>query len=526
MSAEAPDTGAPAAGASEAAPTADGSGGVAPAADEEGSASAERSSVLRRAIAVVTEITETHVVVVWILAVALAVWVMEGSVLHPESRNRLPLYVRKASLFSIVFDAGQDMLPRPRQVSFVFDVVDAHFVRFCAQRGFPHFLSVTHYVFGLFVALALWRFLNRHVTNNRLVSLLITATLLSSRSFEMGTFFRTAKIGAALVVALMINVLADLLAHPPGWRGQSRKLAAYAALMFFLTSVGGLFDEQSVAMTLVFLVLLVGWSIVRRNAVCAAAGGGVAIGLAFVFVYYRWIFPRVFASVNHTPMSYDFQTSVPKGVLTKSAIYSDSAELLLDTAGCLFGNLTRVQVSLGILLVLGIWFVRRRSRKGASTAQPVATNAIAKAADGWTIFLFVAVLGSLWLLNVGLVLKHPPVVWPDVRTAYYWLPEATCLAFLVPWVVARVHQLLPTTTPSRRSFWTALVLVGCVASNVVKLPDHFAMLKSGHLAKEFASTKKFIAALRDPAVAVSTYGSEPVNDLIYVMLKNRHPRTH
>lgn len=471
----------------------------------------------RRAYAAATNASPTYVFVVWLGSVVLAIWLLEGSVFHPEMRVRIPLYLRRASLYSIIFDAAQDSIPRPRQVSFIFDVLDAYFVRACAHRGFPHFLSLTHYVFSLFIGLSLWRFLNRYVTKNRVISLLVVAMLLFSRFFEIGTFFRSAKIGAALVVALMLNVMADLLSQAPGWRGKTRKLAGYMAGMFALTSVGALFDEQSVAMTLACTVVLVGWSIVRRNAACAAGASGAALGLGFVVAYYRWIFPRVFASVNHSAMNYDFQTGVPKDVLTKSKIYWDSFELTLDTAGSVLGNMSRPQLVVAILVVLGVWFFRR---KAPITITP---GAVVQPADRWAILLFVLTLGALWVLNVGMVLKHPPVVWPDVRTVYYWLPAATCFAFLVPWIVARLSLLLPTAAPARRTTWTIVTLAGFVAINLVTLPAHYETLKAGHLKGDFAFTKKYLPALRDPEAARATFGREPVNDPVYMLLRNPHP---
>lgn len=490
-------------------------------------------ALLRQAGSAIGDISATHVFVAWIVSVFVAVWVLEGGLLHPEIRVRMPLYLRHASLFSIIFDAAQDTIPRPRQISFIFDVVDAYFIQACSRRGYPHFLSFTHHVFSLFIMLSLWRFMNRYVTKNRGISLLFIMTVLFSRAFELAAIFRTAKIGAALSIALMINVLADLLTHPLQWRRKSLELAGWAAILFVLAIVGALFDEQSIALTLVVTVVLVGWSILRRNAACAAGAAGAAVGLGFTGAYYRWIFPKIYLSVNHVSMTYDFQTSVPNDVLTNGKIYWDSLELMLDTAGCLLGNLTRSQVIAGIVCVVGIWVVHsknalraREAGMGEISSTGTATGLLVKPADGWAVLLFLLALGALWVLNVGLVLKHPAVLWADVRIAYYWLPAATCIAFLVPWIVARIDLLFSPTVPGRRATLAIGVLVLFVGSNLMALPDHLATLKSGHIAPDFAATKQLLPALKDPVKAREVYGREPVNDPIYMLLKNRHPPTH
>jgi hypothetical protein len=345
-------------------------------------------------------------------------------------------------------------------------------------------------------------------------------------------------VGAALMTAVTINVLADILTwrEPRSGAGRWHKPWVYGLVVFLLAVAGALFDEQSVFMTVLLTGILGLWALLRRSAACAMVAGAAVASLGVVFAYYRWVYPRLYAFVNNTPANYDFQTSIPMWELKTFAIYRDAAGLLVDTARCVLGNVTPFQLSVATAILLAISFVARgedvrlgtaAGRHASPANRPALANettSLAKPADGWAILLFVVMLGSLWVLNVGMVLKHPPVLWEDVRIGYYWLPAATCIAFGVPWFVARVGQLVPAASPVGRRKVLTVTLVAMIGANLWTLPEHFHVLQTGSIASAFAKTKRLFVALAVPDPEQQQY-EWPFSDPIYTLLSARRSRS-
>jgi hypothetical protein len=90
--------------------------------------------------------------------------------------------------------------------------------------------------------------------------------------------------------------------------------------------------------------------------------------------------------------------------------------------------------------------------------------------------LFVGWLVMLILMNALMVLRHEPLIWPDVRTHYYWIPTTTLVLLgctLAVWVL------------QNKFGWPAWVLriglAACVISNISALPEHDRIARGGHL---------------------------------------------
>jgi hypothetical protein len=455
-------------------------------------------STLRALYQRVADVSERHVVAVWVLSVVLSVFLMEGGILHPEIRERLPVHLSRTSLVRIIFNSHMDTIPRPRQVSFLVDIIDAHFLRACAHAGFPHFLSFSHYAFTLLIALALWRFLKRYVTANNVIALLVTALLLSSRAFEITAFFRSAKAGAALVCAFTINLVADLVSWEPklGFRDalKNQRVWGYCGLLFALTAIGALFDEQSVFLSVLAVGLLLAWAVLRRHAVSLLGASATMASLALVFIYYRWWFPKLYAHVNGIAIDYGYQTTLPPGPLRLGRLSLDALFLTVDTAAAVFGNVTRFQAYVVMIALVAIPLYLRKLRIEVAA--------------------FVLVMGAVCVMNVGMIVKHPAVVWPDVRVVYYWVPAATLSAFLLPWIAARVGHLVPRANAPR---FIIAVLALMLGANLYALPDHYTAVVSGHIAPDAAYTKRLLPALVDAEKAkafIAAGGGDPTYPLL------------
>jgi len=130
-----------------------------------------------------------------------------------------------------------------------------------------------------------------------------------------------------------------------------------------------------------------------------------------------------------------------------------------------------------------------------------------KAAD-W--FLFELIGGALVvvpLLAPLMVIKHPPVTWPDVRRMYYWVPTSTLFLFMATVALRGALGLgLPRLA-------VRVVLV----SNLASLPTHRHYLETDHLSAEMAYSPSLLEALKHTADSAydpgGTVGEGPVYQL-------------
>jgi hypothetical protein len=54
----------------------------------------------------------------------------------------------------------------------------------------------------------------------------------------------------------------------------------------------------------------------------------------------------------------------------------------------------------------------------------------------------VLMLGALWAIYILMILRHPPLLWPDIRVVYYWIPTSVLVVLGLAWS-ARAMQTRP-----------------------------------------------------------------------------------
>ena len=118
-------------------------------------------------------------------------------------------------------------------------------------------------------------------------------------------------------------------------------------------------------------------------------------------------------------------------------------------------------------------------------------------------FTVVAVAVALWAMYAMMVLRHPPILWPDIRLVYYWLPTQVL-------AVIAVAFGLRTWASGRagRQATAAAVLLALVLGNVTALPKHRRVFESGHLGNLFGPELEMRDALQhrdDPDYFVPSY---------------------
>jgi len=145
-----------------------------------------------------------------IFFILLSVIVHDGGFLHPELEVYIPHYLSDKPLLNIIYDSRNTDTGwyLARELSYLVDYVDYKFFELSVNLGYPHFLSLIHYVFSFIISMLLWHFCVQDLELGKLnATLLVLLFWTSSYIFVGGILFRTAKIGVALTSAVLFIIL-------------------------------------------------------------------------------------------------------------------------------------------------------------------------------------------------------------------------------------------------------------------------------------------------------------------------------
>jgi hypothetical protein len=241
------------------------------------------------------KISYVHVVVLFLVYLAFSLFVGGRGMLHKEMDVRLPAHISGKPLLQIIFDNQSMNIGswEARQLSFLFDILDGKFVEFSIYHGFPHFRSLTHYLFTLIIMLYFWSFLVYTLKIDRLISLLIISLLLTTPSFIYTYYYRTSKIGISLLLIIILCEMYKVI------KGKSyprlRILPPYQLFILFLLAtlslmlfdiLGGFFA------TFIILYMLIAY-IYKPDKYKAALLGGMIIGYLIWIIYFLYLGPSL-----------------------------------------------------------------------------------------------------------------------------------------------------------------------------------------------------------------------------------------
>lgn len=416
--------------------------------------------------------------------IIVSVLCQRGGSLHYEIEKRLPFYLSEKPLIQKVFDSEEldSGMYQARELSYAFDYIDCKVIAASVALGWPHFLSFTYYAFLLLISLVLWKFGAGDLKLDwRIVVGVILLFWTTPAVFWGGTFFRTSKIGVALLVVLLIRqVWRTLRLVPsvgPGWKT--------IVECFFLGWLMTLFDRQGVYFTGVIGLFLACWHLFYRDRMALKLGCALAAAVVLSVMYNYVIAPCLTLWQNHYWPDFKYQ-HLPWGALKdKPGFFTVSAwSVYFDNVGFFLGNIP-AWASITLVCVLG-WaaFGGKASRSKAAA----------------TLFVCETIL--IWFMILLMAVRHGAILWEDVRRVYYFLPVmaifAITLLMIFAWLPA--FQKWPG--------WVRPAIVfAALLGNAIALPGHKAVLDSGsgRTAHEFAP--KILAALRH--VRDSNYSVPP-----------------
>ncbi|HEX7632292.1 MAG TPA: hypothetical protein VF388_09170, partial [Lacunisphaera sp.] len=422
-----------------------------------------------------------------LIAVAGMIFVRGGAI-HPESYHTyLPHYLGDAPFLQKIFDVNVTDAGnyQARELSYVFDWIDCHFIDFCVGLGAPHFLSLTYYVFSALLSVAIWRFGVHDLGLDRwIVALLLALYWTAPQVVLSGFCYRSAKVGTMLMICLFVWLCHRQLAAPTQAMTSGQRVRTWI-LAYLLLVLGTLFDRQGFYLEAVAAGILFFWFCAYRGTM--ALGLAVAAAAAFVtsHLYNVWLCPMIIYELLGYDPDFTFQgTSLAASELLNPVVIKGAYGLLVDNARYFLGNVSGFVLQLGVVAVAVTLFLAARRHAVYEARRP-------RLAPWLALVIFFGVLGAIFLMNEFMVMKFSPVLWDDLRRVYYWSPTVGLFLFGATLIIGWIGRagLLKVRL-------TRMLLLAMLLNNIAVLPEHYRYYAGGQLSGWIASKPALLRALR------------------------------
>ncbi len=443
-----------------------------------------------------------HVIFISGVLALISIWNMHGGVLHPEMDVRLPFYMSDMPLLNKIFDS--DILDlsffRARELGYLFDFIDSKFIQFSIENGFPHFLSLTHYIASIAIGCLLWLFCVRELKFNSLVGIGWLVLFWTSPSiFWGGSIFRTGKIVTALFTAMLFYIIYKIAAISKDGNNlhvSKKAWVLYSISIFFITFL----DEQGLFVAFIALIFLTIWNFFARHKNIYRM---LVIGVAGILCHglYRFILaPYLTFMLNGYRPDFSYvPTMAFQHVMNHPGFYISSGFVLyMETLRFLIGNPPLI-VAYG-LLVLFIFL---------PVVYFYATPGLSHDDKKYFIPALTGLLMTnilLVVMNALMILKKPDLIsLPDTRVVYYFVTINVILAMMLAMLTGILCR-------SRVPRWLVLMIF-CVAiaGNIVALPKHKSMMEQGHIKRSYEFSSSVLNALKQFG-APDNFNALPVNN--------------
>jgi tetratricopeptide (TPR) repeat protein len=409
-----------------------------------------------------------HIIILSCFFALISIINQHGGTLHMETEVRLPFYLSDIPLVNKLFDSQIIEVDRfrARELSYVLDFIDSKFIELGIENGFPHFLSLTHYLFSIATGCLLWLFCVKELNLKPLTGIGLLMLFWTSPSiFLGGSYFRAAKIGVALLSVILFYVIykAAVISEKKTDSEISKKLwLVYGAAVFLITFL----DEQGLYFAFAVVVFLSIWGLIYRNRNIVIM---LLTGIAGVFLHvlYRYILaPQLTFILNGYRPSFDYQTlSIQTFIKNMDYYISAGFFLYLETFRFLIGTPPRIAAIGFLLLFIIVPACHLYTRPGL----PDDNKKFFRLA-----FVELLMLNFLLIImNALMFFRNPLIVWPNITRTYYFLPMNVVFAMTLA-VLADIFQ------KSNIKKWLVSIMI-CLAiiGNIAALPKHNDIIRQG-----------------------------------------------
>lgn len=338
-----------------------------------------------------------------------------------ESPGFLLHYLAPRPFLAAIFDPYRNDwgFYQARELSYLFDWIDARLIGFWLRHGIVCFHSMTNWLM-LVAVVAIqqygWRSLFPQMKSR--VATLLSLWFILLPCCANNSFFRSAKFGCALVVTAITFLSLSLILRRYPLHEQKRRTVAIIALLV----VAGLFDRQGAFFTAAYTVgvgclLLIQQRIQLLHVKLEGTGGdgetvlrNLATGgmgaVLFGMVYNLFLAPQLIFFLNGYYPDFSYQNLGP---LSWFDILPEGGRFLCTNAA--FALTGTLYLPGGILLLAGIgipfFLCWHRKRDKSCLMFGLA-------------YLFM--LAAMWAAASVMTARHPPILLPQVMTSVYFLP--------------------------------------------------------------------------------------------------------
>jgi len=427
------------------------------------------------------------------LFVAHAIVFWGRGLLDEEGMLYIQRYLADKSLLATIFDPNDTTLYQAREISYLFDILDARTLAWLVDHGVVLFIPLSGALGLVTVALIYLRGARKIFRLEPSTSSLLLSLFLSCIVTQASTaiFYRSAKMVLSVALFSFLFYLASLFRRTD----QTRTLTiGRVSALFLLGLVMSLADRQGLFYLLTatgILALLWLAALARRDAhavtrlkLTAACVGAAAAAAVYSFV----IAPRMIAWTGGAAVSFAGQRQSLADFNWTLITYG--SEIFTAQVRYLCGNVPFALVAvIGLAgAVLTLW--RRRT----GTVIDILIGAIALPA-------------ALVILLAFMVLYHRPIYTiPDHRLWYYTLTIPAILMFGLTILVANIDLI---RAPLAR-YAVHAALLGMIGLNVLHYdPWRQFLTESRYIGEQFSRTQQILKNDADARAGESDPGQRP-----------------
>ena len=437
-----------------------------------------------------------------------------GGILHPELELRLPYYLSNRPLLSKLFDSRgviDSGLYRARELSYLLDFLDSQFIALGIRLGFPHFLSLVHYVFAILIGCILWQFSVRELKLNAWIGLCLVLLFWTSPTiFLSGIFFRTAKIGVALTTVILYFYIYKIIFNDR----QNKEYhlpASYWWICFAVSFMSSLLDEQGLFTLGLIIIFLLLWISTLASRNLYKLLGTFISSLALSLIYRFYAAPYLTFLLNQYWPGFSYQ-QLPWSELfsNQSLFYLGAGPILyIETLRFLIGNIPETIMGLFLIVPMIAILITCIKKSGLGKAE----NKIFRVAFIGLLLTNVVFMIAMYSL---MVIRHPALFFIEVRlSGYYYLPTTAMFSMTLAFLLSRVVkiQFIPKWAVS-----TFLILA--IAGNMIAIPRYMAIQEHGFMQPYFQSAPRLLGALKNIRNPQYSIGPDIEKDPVYQFFRN------
>ena len=437
------------------------------------------------------------VLLIGVISIVANIKVQKGGWLYPEFDMFLVDHTTETRSFlsKIVcphsHDAGSY---QARELSHFLEYFDANFIDYCVKQGHPHFYSLLNFVFVLAIGMGQWFLTTRYLKTDRWMALCLSGLFWTAPSiFLSGVAVRMAKQGASLVLFFMVwfivrKMIAEFKGEAPEFKGKRAWVLGTQGFVFALILT--FLDQQGVFMAGCCGVTLLFLRLFRKSPAPVVLGTAMIAAVLVHWFYGRYIGPVVIKKLTGFTVSFEYQKLPLKELFDKPFEFLwKGLTLTLDTFRWYLGNVTAV-VAFGLWIIMTVVFARIQINIPAERAAMYTPKRLLGIIFvGWVVLI----IGMTMLMT----LRHPPLVWADVRRfQYYWIPTTVLVMIVVAFFFHHLQHRFGIQRNALR-----VILLAFFLSNIFELPSHIEAMQKGFAGNLIYATPILLQKLKDLAAS-------------------------